>query len=727
MKTARILDDLFGGTLPGLPTPRAHVGGLVGVGFAGGGGASKGVERAGLRIDFAMNHDAAAIAMHAANCPGATHYLNDIWRVRPERVRPGEPIRFMWFSPDCTHFSIAKGGTPLKKEIRDLAWVMLLWAKLRRPDVFVMENVREIVTWGPLDADGYPIKEREGEYWRAFLREWRKLGYVFEFKKLLACDYGDPTSRWRLFGQFRCDGQTISWPEPTHGDPKSEAVMSGALLPWVPAAAILDFTQPCYSIFMTREEARANKVRVNRPLVDATFARLTLGLQRWVLEADRAYVVKITNASTPPSARMSGEPLWTQTASGAGNGGEHALAVPSLIPVTHQGDPRAHSVEDPTKTMTAANRGEIALGAAFISSVGGGEYAGRPRSADKPLNVMTQENRQVVAAAYLTKFRKDNEGGSVEVPAPTMTANSYIERPGGAAPIGLVASYLTRYHGPGAGGDLRGSDLSDPHLTDTAGGNRTALIAAHIVQHNAGPNNGGLAGRPVDDPISTLQTSGSQQNLVTSHLVHFRGGGDRRGNSVEDPAVAQTAGGTHLAEVRTFLVKYYKSAVHGQPSADPLHSITTKARFALVEVSTADVELTEEQRYTAYWVARMIDVYGYPNGKPKKRRSRKGWGSLRFRTLIDRLEEMHQQRPSAVGRDGWIVWDVGMRMLTVRERFRAQGVGDDFIIDVDVDGKRITATKQGEMCGNMVCPGVAEAIVRAALPELREPAESVAA
>ncbi len=678
MKHPNLFEDL---PQPPLLRREPNIGGLVGVGFAGGGGASIGIERAGLKIDFAMNHDASAIAMHAANCPSAEHYLQDIWKIRPENVRPGEPIRFMWFSPDCTHFSIAKGGTPLKKEIRDLAWVMLLWAKLRRPDVFVMENVREIETWGPLDEHGFPIKERKGEYWRAFLREWRKLGYTYGFKKILACDHGDPTSRWRLFGQFRCDGEPITWPEATHGDPKSPEVQSGKLKPWVAAAEILDFNQPCYSVFMTREEARANNIRINRPLVDATFARLTLGLQRWVLEAERAFVVKITHGSAAPAARTSGEPLWTQTASGGAKGGEHALAVPTLIPVTHQGAPRAHSVEEPTRTMTAANRGEIAMGAAFISSIGGSGYAGRPRPVEKPLNVVTQENRQVLSAAYITKFRKGNEGASVEIPAPTITANSFEERPGGAAPIGLVA--------------------------------------AHIVQHNAGPNNGSLAGRPVTDPLSTLATTGSQQNLVTSHLVHFRGNGDRPGNTVEDPIVAQTAGGTHVAEVRTFLVKYYKSNEHGQASDEPLHAITTKARFALVEVSTADVDLTEDQRYTAYWVARLIDVYGHPDGKPKKRRPKKGWGSLRFRTLIDKLDEQHRQRPSAVGRDGWIVWDIAMRMLTVRERFRAQGVDDRFIIDVDVNGKRISATKQGEMCGNMVCPGTAEDIVRNALPELR--------
>jgi len=373
--------------------------------------------------------------------------------------------------------------------------------------------------------------------------------------------------------------------------------------------------------------------------------------------------------------------------------------------------------------MTGANRGEIALSAAYIASTGGSEYAGRPRPVDKPLNVMVQENRQVLAAAHITKFRKNSVGSSVADPAPVMTANSFEQRPGCAAPVGLVASYMVQTgYGEREGQAPRALDIEKPIGVQVAGGGKHAVVAAHMIQ-----NNGGEVGHSVGKPVSTLPTKVGPQALAVSHLAHLRGSGDRPGNSVEDPTVSQTSGGTHVAEVRTFLVKYYQSAEHGQASTDPLHSITTKARFGLVEVSTADIPLTEEQRYNAYWVARLIDVYGHPLGKPPKRSRKRGVGSLRWRGLQEVLDEQHRQRPSAVGRDGWLVWDIGMRMLTVRERFRAQGVGDDFIIDVDLDGKPITATKQGEMCGNMVCPGVAEAIVRVALPELRPSEEAAAA
>jgi DNA (cytosine-5)-methyltransferase 1 len=246
-------------------------------------------------------------------------------------------------------------------------------------------------------------------------------------------------------------------------------------------------------------------------------------------------------------------------------------------------------------------------------------------------------------------------------------------------------------------------------------------VAAHIIQ-----NNGGEVGHPADRPTSTVCTKVGHQALAASHLAHFRGSGDRPGHRLTEPLVTLTAGGTHLAEIRTFLVKYYKSAIDGQPSDVPVHSMTTKARFGMVEVNIADVPLTEDQRYTAYWVARLIDVYGHPEGRPKEPSRRKGIGSLRYRSLVEKIDELHRPRPSAVGRDGWLAWDIGMRMFTVRERYRAQGVEDDFIIDVKVDGKPITETKQGEMCGNMVPPHTVAAIVRAALPELRQ-VESVAA
>ncbi|CAN5866037.1 DNA cytosine methyltransferase [soil metagenome] len=706
MKHPNLLDGLFPHEVARIQ--RVNIGGKVGVGFAGGGGSSIGLKAAGLTIDFAMNHDAAAIAMHAANCPEALHYCQDIWQVPPGDPCPGEPIRFMWFSPDCKHFSKAKGAAPVEKKIRDLAWVIVLWARLRRPDVIAIENVEEFRTWGPLilvNGKLVPDPKRKGEYFRRFNREMAKHGYIGEWRELRACNYGTPTSRLRLFGQFRCDGHPIKWPEPTHGAPTDPDVISGRKLPWRTAADIMEWDEPCHSVFLTREEAR--RAGVNRPLVDNTMARITLGLQRYVLEAARAYIVPITH-SGPARVHSIDEPTRTVTCA---NRGELALAVPSMI---QRGwgeragqQPRALDIDSPIGTQVAGGV-KHAIVANYIASAGGSEYAGRPRSVEHPLNTVMTDNRQSMVAAHLTKFRKGSAGADIEDPTPTITANSYQVRPGGAAPIGLVEAFISTQFG-----NSIGSSAEDPLGTQLATV-KHAAIAAHMIQ-----NNGGEVGHPMDKPLSTICTKVGHHAVAASHLAHLRGSGPRSGHPIDEPAPTLTAGrGHHLGEARAFLVKYFSSAEHGQSVSEPLHTVTTKPRFALVEVYIAETGLTDDQRYTAWWVARMIDVFGHPDGIPKRSRPRKGVGSLRHRSLLEVLDRQHRQRPSAVGRDGWIVWDIGMRMLTVRERYRAQGVADDFIINVDVDGKAITATKQGEMCGNMVCPQMSEAIARAALPEL---------
>lgn len=706
MKHPNLLEEH--GLLPP-PTPRferrAHIGGKVGVGFAGGGGSSLGLKWAGLSIDFAMNHDAAAIAMHSANCPEAHHYCQDIWQVRPEDPCPGEPIRFMWFSPDCKHFSKAKGGQPVEKKIRDLAWVIVLWARIRRPDVICMENVEEFKTWGPLMADPkrpgrmIPDPARKGEYFAAFVAEFQRLGYDCGFIEERAWRFGAPTIRKRMFGQFRCDGQPITWPEPTHGAPDDPAVIAGRLLPWRTIAECIDFDRPCPSIFLTRQEAR--RVRANRPLADATMARITLGLQRYVLEADRPYLIRVDNTSE----------------------GRPRLVVPHVSTMRNAQKP-FNGVDEPGVTDTAGGA-----------------------------------NRALIAA-HLAKFQGDSDGAPLDRPGPTITANSFEKRPGCAAPVGVAAAYLantahgeatpngsrrwgkghhdvgqpapaftgSRDHavvaatmvqtgyGERPGQEPRALDVQAPVGTQVSAGAKHAPVAVYMAQHN-----GGVVGHRADKPMSTLLTAGCHQHVVASNLLHLRGSGERFGNRIDEPARTDTAGGNHQGISSAFLVKYYGAAQHGQRPDEPAHTDTPKPRFALVMVDLAVVGLTEEQRYTAWWVARMIDVWGHPDGLPPRgRRKRRGVGSLRLSGLQERIDNALTPRPSAVGtRGGYIVWDIGMRMLTVRERFRAQGVPDDFIIDVEVDGKPITETKQGEMCGNMVCPDHAEAIAGAALPELQ--------
>jgi DNA (cytosine-5)-methyltransferase 1 len=208
--------------------------GMVVDNFAGGGGASAGIEQAlGRAVDLAINHDEDAIRMHEANHPGTRHIRNNIWQIDPAEVCAGRHVELAWFSPDCKHFSKAKGGKPREKSIRDLAWVVVLWGKRVRPDVILLENVEEFRTWGPLDDDGHPIKERAGETFDKWCRELRKLGYQLQFRELRACDYGAPTIRKRFFMVARCDKLPIVWPTPTHGRPDSVEVLSGARKPFI--------------------------------------------------------------------------------------------------------------------------------------------------------------------------------------------------------------------------------------------------------------------------------------------------------------------------------------------------------------------------------------------------------------------------------------------------------------------------------------------------------------
>lgn len=539
--------------------------------FAGGGGASTGIAMAlGHGPDYAINHDAEALAMHAANHPETEHLSKNIWQVDPMEVVGRRPVGLAWFSPDCKHFSKAKGGRPVKREIRDLAWTVVLWAKRARPRIILLENVEEFRDWGPLvereDGKWMPCPDRRGETFNRWVSELRRLGYKVEWRELRACDYGAPTIRKRLFLIARRDGRPIVWPKPTHGAPTDPDVIACRKLPWRTAAEIIDWSLPCHSIFLTREEARA--VGVNRPLAEATMTRIAKGVQRYVLDA----------------------------------------AEPFLIPVTHHGDTRVYSAGDPVRTITAAQRGEQAL-----------------------------------IAPSLTKFRPGSVGVSMSEPCPTVTANSFHKRPGGAVPIGLVAAHMQRQFGNSVG-----HAPEDPCGTITAGGGgKSALVAAFMAQHNLG-----VVGHDAREPVSTLTQTGSHQQVVSAGLLHMKGS-DRRSSGIEEPARTVTAGGWHQAEVRAFLMKYYGTGGQQQDCADPLHTASTKARFGLVTV----------------------------HGEPYE------------------------------------IVDIGMRMLSTRELFRAQGFPDSYIIDRGIlqsgDEIRLTKTAAIRMCGNSVCPPLAEALVRA--------------
>nr|WP_319942163.1 DNA cytosine methyltransferase [Rhodopseudomonas infernalis] len=642
--------------------------------FAGGGGASTGIEMAlGRSPDIAINHDAVALAMHEANHPATVHLTSDIWSVDPVSACGGRPVGLLWASPDCKHFSKAKGGKPVEKNIRGLAWVVVHWANTVAPRVIILENVEEFQTWGPLGDDGRPCAARKGLIFKRWVGELERLGYAVEWRELRACDYGAPTIRKRLFLIARRDGEPIVWPAPTHGAPESEGVRSGSLKPWRTAAEIIDWSLPCPSIFDSAVEIMVKHgLRAQRPLQPATLARIAKGVKRYVLDA----------------------------------------AKPFIVNLTHHGEGQMQDVVDPLATVTAAHRGEKAMVMPFVSAA---QHGGKVRDAGDPLHTVaaSPKDQNQIIAAHLTKFRENSVGASLEDPAPTITANSFIKRPGGAAPIGLVAPVLTSYYGAGEGDDVRAASPGEPLRTQTTG-NRHAVVAPHLMtmRHADKPfneadrpshtitsggahmhlvaaflaqNNYQEPGHDARTPLSTVVAKGSTQAVVSAGIVNLKGS-DRRGRDVAEPAPTQCAGGEHIATSTAFVVKYY-GADQDPKIDDPLHTVTSKARFGLAEVLASIPPFGPEHVAKARRVADLLRSFGL-------------WDEREFVTLTIAGIEV-------------VISDLGLRMFVPPELFRAQGFPDSYIIDRDAAGRPITKTQQVAKCGNSVCPPMAAALVRA--------------
>lgn len=352
--------------------------------FAGGGGASTGIELAtGRYVDIAINHDPAAIAMHKVNHPNTKHYLENVWEVDPREATQGRPVGLMWASPDCKHFSKAKGGKPVDKNIRGLAWVIVKWAKLVRPKVIIMENVEEFKTWGPL-IDNMPDPKRKGETFGQFVKALKRFGYKVDWRELRACDYGAPTIRKRLFLIARCDGEKIVWPEPTHGDPDTLEVKAGLLEPWHTAADIIDWTLDCPSIFERK-----------RPLAENTMRRIAKGIQKFVIENPNPFIVNSTApflmqyhsyAGDGARGQVLGRPLLTQDTSN-----RYALVTSHIIKLrgTKNGGNIGHRTDEPLHTISAGGThlGEVR---AFLMA-----YYGTSVGSDlrEPMRTVTTKDR----------------------------------------------------------------------------------------------------------------------------------------------------------------------------------------------------------------------------------------------------------------------------------------------------------------------------------------------
>ena len=452
--------------------------------FAGGGGASTGIELAiGYSVDIAINHDPEAIRMHKANHPNTKHYCENVWAVDPVKACKGHTVALAWFSPDCKHFSKAKGGKPKDKNIRGLAWVACRWAGLARPRVIMLENVEEFKTWGPLGRRHHPIKSKQGETFRKFVQQLTDLGYEVEFRELVAADYGAPTMRKRFFMIARCDGKPIVWPEPTHGPSDSEAVRAGLLKPYVGAYTQIDFSRPCPSIFDTSEEIKEKYgIRAVRPLAPKTMERIARGLKKFVLDNPEPFIVPIgygERKGQAPRVHDIEKPLPTIVGSGkhylcepklapylsvnrenhfgsdmrepvhtitANN--QHMLMTPTLIQYhseTAQGEVRGQTIEDPIMTLDGSNR--YGLVTSFIQKYYGGNYQGNGSDIKEPLHTITTLERNAMCAVNLIQMNNHCDGKDIRQPLPTITA--------GDGHFGEVRAFLIKYYGQGTGQDIK--------------------------------------------------------------------------------------------------------------------------------------------------------------------------------------------------------------------------------------------------------------------------------
>lgn len=443
--------------------------------FAGGGGASTGIEMAtGYSVDIAINHDPEAIRMHKVNHPNTKHYCENVWAVDPVKACEGHPVALAWFSPDCKHFSKAKGGKPKDKNIRGLAWVACRWAALVRPRVIMLENVEEFKTWGPLNRGHHPIRAKQGDTFRQFVKQLNELGYEVQFRELVAADYGAPTKRKRFFMIARCDGVPIMWPKPTHAPADSKEVKGGRLKPYVGAYTQLDFSLPCPSIFDTSEQIKEKYgIRAVRPLAPKTMQRIARGLKKFVLDNPEPFIVPIgygERKGQSPRVHDIKKPLPTIVSSG-----KHYLCEPRLAPV--------------------------------IDKTYGGNYQGGGSKAEDPIDTITTVDHNRLVAATLIQYHSETNSDEVrgqDIENPIMTVDSSNR-------YGLVTSFLSKFYKTGIGQDER-----DPLHTVTTSAGHFGEVRAFLIKYY-----GEGTGQDIEQPLDTV-TSRDRFGLVTIQGVEYQ-------------------------------------------------------------------------------------------------------------------------------------------------------------------------------------------------------------
>lgn len=573
--------------------------------FAGGGGASTGMELAtGKPVAIAINHDPAAILMHRTNHPYTEHLQASVWDVDPVEVCRGRPVGLAWFSPDCKHFSKAKGAALVDRNIRGLAWIVLRWAGTVRPRVIILENVEEFQTWGPV-RKGKPVKKKAGQTFQRWRQQLLDLGYEIDHRELVAADYGVPTTRKRFYMVARCDGKPIRWPEKTHGQRDSLEVRSGKKLPWRAAAEIIDWSAPMYSIFASKQEIK-EKFGVNavRPLAANTQRRIIRGVDKFTIQSGKPFLVECNHSGSGHISDI-GNPIGTVTQKCT-----MGAVEPILAPVT------------------------------FSNT---GSSVGNPAS-DPVMTVRTGGGGQAISVANLIQYHTEQtenvRANGLSEPLPTAdTSNRY----------GLVGANLVEYFGNG-----NPLDISEPLHTVTAR-DREALTSAVLQPFHAGGYNG--KGNLPTEPVNTITASGGQ-SLTAAHVVEFKG---------QDL---------------------------GQDARKPLRTITQSAG----EFAVAGVIVRKYRSGTdlGFWpeIRALLNKYcGY---------------TLAEDEII--LLNIHGKL--------WYIYDISMRMLSPRELYSAMGFPADYKIETDYMGNPYPKSQQVNRCGNAVCPAMAEAIVRANLPEM---------
>lgn len=651
--------------------------------FAGGGGASTGIEMAtGRSVDIAINHDPNAVAMHTTNHPDTLHYCESVFDVNPQVATTGRPVGLAWFSPDCRHFSKAKGSKPVEKEIRGLAWIVIRWALAVRPRVMMLENVEEFKTWGPLivSADGgqRPDPERAGETFEAFcgmlsggipaghpaLVECCEflgiaadgmqaqqlvagLGYAVDYRELRACDFGAPTIRKRFFMVMRCDGVPVTWPEVTHADPKSPAVQMGRLAPWRTAAECIDWSIGAPSIFERK-----------KPLAENTLKRIARGIQRFVLDNPAPFIVKCNHTTTK------------------------------------------------------------------------GKYdCFRGQALEEPLQTITKTHGYAIAVPHLTKFRTGATGQPVTEPVPTVTAGT-SRRPGGNGhALGLVeaalAPFIARQFGASVG---HGAD--EPSATITAGGGgKSQLVMSTLIQMGYGERPGQEPRVPgLHKPLGTVVAGGGKFGLVAANLVkHYGGNYQGAGVGMEEPMHSVTTVDHHAVVAAHLMVN--NTGHPGGEVGKPTHTITTGNHHAAVTShlvklrgTCRDGQRTDEPMPT-------VTAGGLHVGEVKTLLAVDGYDELRAQQALEFLREYCGPDSTGLVTIEGVVYrivDIGMRMLQPHELYRAQGFPEWYIIDRDYRGVKYAKDKQVARCGNAVPPPFAEALVRANLPKLCQSKEIAA-